>query len=217
MPSPAAVRPSRRHPLSAPLGTTLAAACLALLAGAPLRLAAQARPALAPPAQQVAAATLPLPEAMRAGAAVLGYRAAGKLELLRPGSNGMRCLADDPADDRFHVACYHESMEPFMARGRELRAQGVTGAQVDTVRYAEVMSGRIAMPKAAAALYQLTGPKGDYDASANAAPNSKPLFVIYVPGATTASTGIGTTPAVGQPWLMFPGTPKAHIMFTPSM
>ncbi len=183
---------------------------------APESAEAQARVAVPPAAQQVDAAVLPLPEAMRAGATVLGYRTAGKLETLRQGSNGMRCLADDPTDERFHVACYHDSIEPFMARGRELRANGVVGAQVDTVRYAEVVSGKIVMPKTAA-LYQLTGPKGDYDAVKKAAPQSKPLFVIYVPGATTASTGLSTVAAVGTPWLMFPGTPKAHIMFTPSM
>ncbi len=197
---------------SLPSAARMGAATL-LLALAPGALAAQAP---APVAEQVAAAVLPLPEAMREGATVLGYRTADKLEVLKTGRNGMRCLADDPKDERFHVACYHDSLEPFMARGRELRTQGVVGSQVDTVRYAEVSSGKIPMPKTAA-LYQLTGPKGDYDPVKKAAPASKPLFVIYVPGATTASTGLSTTAAVGTPWLMFPGTPKAHIMFTPGM
>lgn len=195
---------------------TRVAVALSGFVALPVLAHAQARVSVPAVADQITAATLPLPEAMRAGATVLGYRTPGKLELLRQGTNGMRCLADDAADDRFHVACYHDSLEPFMARGRELRAQGVVGAQVDTVRYAEVTSGKIRMP-ATAALYQLTGPKGDYDPVKKAAPASKPLFVIYVPGATTASTGLSTVAAVGTPWLMFPGTPKAHIMFTPGM
>jgi hypothetical protein len=182
---------------------------------APVAATAQGSPP--PPAEQIAAAVLPLPETMRAEATVLGYAKAGSaLTVLREGTNGMHCLADDPTDDRFHVACYHASLEPFMARGRELRAQGVIGTAVDSVRYAEVASGKIVMPSTGA-LYQMTGPKGDFDPATGTAREARPVFVIYVPGATTASTGLSTTPQVGAPWLMFPGTPKAHIMFTPTM
>jgi hypothetical protein len=178
---------------------------------------ARAQTAPPPEAEQIAAAVLPLPEAMRAQATVLGYRPAGAaLVVLREGTNGMHCLADDPSDDRFHVACYHASLEPFMARGRELRAQGVVGTAVDSVRYAEVAAGTIVMPTTGA-LYQMTGPKGDFDAAAGRTREAQALYVIYIPGATTASTGLSTTPQVGAPWLMFPGTPKAHIMFTPTM
>jgi hypothetical protein len=168
-------------------------------------------------AAQIAAATLPLPEAMRAGATVLGYRTAARLEVLRKGSNGMTCLAHNPADaDRFHVACYHDSLEPFMGRGRALRAQGVRASQIDTVRFAEVASGKLKMPPSGA-LYSLTGPAGDFDEEKAAAPKSSLLFVVYLPGATQASTGLSTVPLVGQPWLMLPGTPKAHIMFVQTM
>lgn len=189
-----------------------------LLASLPAshRAAAQS-PVVPNAAAQVAAATLPLPAAMRSGATVLGYRTASRLEVLRQGNNGMTCLAHNPADvDRFHVACYHDSLEPFMARGRALRAQGVSASQVDTVRFAEVASGKLKMP-ASGALYSLTGPAGDFDAAKVAAPKSRLLFVVYLPGATQASTGLSTIPSVGQPWLMLPGTPKAHIMFVQSM
>ncbi len=167
-------------------------------------------------AEQIAAAVLPLPAALRAGAGVMGYREAGKLVVLRQARNGMRCLADDPSDDRFHVACYATTMEPFMARGRALRAAGTPGTQVDTVRFAEVRRGTLRMPTAPAALYSLTGPKGDFDPASGAAPNSKPLFVLYMPGATSATTGLSSAPGKG-PWLMNPGTPRAHLMLTPDM
>src|SRR5207253_1233047 len=99
--------------------------------------AAGTRPVLHSAAYQIAAAVTPLPEEMRAGAAVLGYTAIGKpLVTLREGKNDMICLAPDPAATAFHAACYHKAMEPFMARGRSLRATGVTGGQVDTVRFA---------------------------------------------------------------------------------
>jgi hypothetical protein len=169
------------------------------------------------PERQVAAAVLPLPEGMRAGAAVRGYREAGKLVQLRAGANGMICLADDPADDAFHVACYHESLEPFMQRGRELRAAGIMGDQVDTVRFREVEEGKLPLPGGPAALWSLSGPAGIWDPATNEVTGAQPLYVIYIPYATEASTGLPATPAPGIPWVMFPGTPKAHIMFVPRM
>jgi hypothetical protein len=36
------------------------------------------------------------------------------------------CPADHPGDDRFRVACYHELLEAWLSRGRELRAPGLT-------------------------------------------------------------------------------------------
>ncbi len=183
---------------------------LVVLAG---QLDAQALP---PEAQQIAAAVLPLPAAMREGAGVMGYRTAGRLEVLRPARNGMQCLADDPSDDQFHVACYSTSMEPFMARGRSLRAAGTKGTQVDTVRFAEVRQGKLRMPSRPASLYSLSGPKDDFDPATGTAPKSRPLFVLYMPGATTATTGLSSTPGKG-PWLMYPGTPKAHMMLSPDM
>jgi hypothetical protein len=38
--------------------------------------------------------------------------------------------------------------------------------------------------------------------------------VVYVPYATPESTGLSTTPGTA-PWLMYPGTPGAHIMISP--
>lgn len=190
---------------------------LAALAAAAQPLAARSLPAQAVPtvAQQLAGAVLPLPANMRDGAGVMGYKVAGKLELLRPSKNGMLCLADDPAEKEFHVSCYHEGMEPFMARGRALRASGVTGSKVDTARFAEVKSGKLKMPTAPASLYQIFADA--YDPATGALTKGRNLFVVYIPFATEQSTGLSTTPSENKPWLMLPGTPKAHIMFSSSM
>jgi len=51
----------------------------------------------------------------------------------------------------------------------------------------------------------------------NAVKEGKALYVVYIAGATAASTGLPTQPAPGLPWIMYPGTPKAHIMFVPEM
>lgn len=177
--------------------------------------AAHAQGTIPPRDEQVAAAVLPLPPEMRASARVLGYNARGELVELRAGTM-MTCLARDPKAPRFHVACYHESMEPFMARGRELRAKGVTNAaEIDSMRFRDVRSGKIAMPRFPAALYSLTD--GSFDARSGTAPGARHLYVVYIPYATAESTGLSTRPNGNQPWIMFPGTPKAHIMFTPTM
>lgn len=168
--------------------------------------------------QQVASAALPLPNEFRAGATVLGYGADGKLATLKKGDGVFTCLADNPAQRRFHVACYHKSLEAFMARGRELRAQGITNHEkIDSARFAEVKGGKLAMPTQPAALYSITGDDGSYDVAANEVKGGRALFVIYVAGATAESTGLSARPQEGTPWIMYPGTPKAHIMFVPRM
>ena len=168
--------------------------------------------------QQIAVAVLALPQNMQAGATVMGWRTpGGKMEVLRQGTNGMNCLAQFAVEERFHVSCYHEGMEPFMLRGRELREQGITApAKLDSVRYLEVREGKIRMP-AQAALYQIFGEPTSWDAATGKLSNTRSLFVVYIPGATAASTGLSTAPQQSGPWLMNAGTPKAHIMFTATM
>jgi hypothetical protein len=184
---------------------------------------AQSQPAAASPTtppsaeQQIAAAVLAAPAEMRAGATVLGYALDGHFTRLRQGSGALICLASDPKGERFHVACYQRSLEPFMARGRALRAKGVTGDQVDSVRFAEVRAGKLRVPRHPAVLYSLTGPPDSFDPATGTAPKAEPLFVLYVPFATGRSLGLSTTPVEGAPWIMHPGTPKAHIMFQPRM
>lgn len=187
--------------------------CLSLMCLLPGVARAQAS---APPSDaiQIASAVQPLPVEYRASAKVLGYhQGSDKLVTLREGTGEFICLAHNPAEKDFHAACYHKSLEPFMARGRALREQGVKDERVDTVRFAEVKAGKLAMPKQAA-MYQLFG--GTVDPATGAVTGGHPLFVMYMPGATAASTGLSAKPAEHDPWIMYPGTPKAHIMLAPN-
>lgn len=205
--------------MNRPLSLPLAAVVLLAVAGAPtLTVAQDAVPKAALPTvdQQIAAAVLALPNDLRDGATVMGYRSAGKLETIRVGKNGMTCLALFAEEPSFHVACYHDGMEPFMARGRELRAQGVKGTAVDSVRFAEVKSGKLPMPKMAA-MYQIFGGPKSWDAATGKVSDASTLLVVYIPGATAESTGLSAVPAKSGPWLMHPGTPKAHIMLSGTM
>jgi hypothetical protein len=164
------------------------------------------------PAAQIAAAVLAAPEDRRAGARVLGWDAAGKLVTLREGTNDMICLGDDPRTEGFESNCYHVSLEPYMARGRELLAQGITGDR-NQIRWKEVQEGKLRMPEKPAILYTLTGTR--YDAATGKLEEAYRRSTLYAPFATTESTGLSTKASTTDPWIMFPGTAGAHIMITP--
>lgn len=156
---------------------------------------------------QINEATMALDEKDRNGAGVYGYDAEGKLITLRESSNKLICLSDNPKLGGFNVACYHEDLEPFMARGRALKAEGKNTGEIEKIREFEANNGTLMMPKNASTLYVLSGEDKE---SANL------RWVVYIPFATAESTGLPTKPLVaGGPWIMFPGTYRAHIMITP--
>ena len=167
-----------------------------------------------PPADsQIAGAVLAAPAELRDGAMVLGFAPDGKMTKLRDGKNELVCLASDPTKSAFSAACYHKDLEPFMARGRELLAQKVTGAKRNEIRFQEIADGKLSMPKEPRTLYVLTGTS--YDPATKSVKDSYLRWVIYVPYATPESTGLSTKAADGAPWLMSPGTAGAHIMINP--
>ena len=167
-------------------------------------------------AEQLGSAVLAAPEAMREGAKVLGYDGDGNLVTLRKGTNELVCLADNPANEGWSVACYHSSLEPYMVRGRELNAEGVTNpGERNAKRWEEMEMGTLAKPDPMAVLYVLHG--GGFDAALGEVKNPFLRWVFYLPGATGETTGLPIVPSgPGAPWLMFPGTQGAHIMVTPA-
>ena len=165
---------------------------------------------------QITTAVLPAPEADRMGAMVYGYDKQGKLVVLREGSNNLVCLCDDPAKEGISVSCYSKKLEPFMARGRELTAQGKNFKEKREIRGEEIASGKIKMPEEPSMMYIFYGTDENYDKSTGDLKDGKFRYVIYTPFATTESTGLPSKPhAPGMPWLMDPGTHRAHIMVGP--
>jgi len=175
--------------------------------------AAPAAPVVLPPESQIAAAVQAAPEDRRMGATVLGYDAAGTVVTLRAGVNDIVCLADDPKEAAFSVACYHKDLEPFMARGRELAAKGVKGKEREETRWKEIESGAIKMSREPRTLHVLSG--SGFDPATGTIADAYLRWVIYTPFATPETTGLPIRPVPGGPWLMFPGTPTAHIMISP--
>lgn len=164
---------------------------------------------------QIAKAVVPLPEDRRAGARVLGFDADGEVVEIREGTSEMVCLSDRPGDEEFHAACYHESLEPFMRRGRELRSAGYEGAEVDSVRRAELEAGEWSMPEHPAALFSVSGPAKAWNEASGTFEGGRSLHVVYTPYETGETVGLPTQPSGGGPWLMEPGAPWAHIMYSP--
>jgi hypothetical protein len=165
------------------------------------------------PEVQIAAAVLAAPSDLRDGAAVLGYNPRGELVKLREGKNELICLASDPNKTAFSAACYHRDLEPYMARGRELVAQKITGPKRNELRWKEVADGKLSMPREPRTLYVLTG--AGFDAPTGKVTDPYLRWVIYVPFATPESTGLSTKASDSAPWLMSPGTAGAHIMINP--
>jgi hypothetical protein len=165
---------------------------------------------------QIRTAVLAAPADKRAGAAVYGYNKNKEFTLLRKGTNELICLADDPSQKGFSVSCYHRDLDPFMARGRELRKQGQASQQIFDTREKEAKAGTLALPKQPATLFVFSAPEENYNATTGEVKAGSLRYVVYIPYATAESTGLPLKPeAPGMPWIMHPGTHGAHIMITP--
>lgn len=195
---------SRRTPLPLVVAALLVAFALPAAAQHPwsglsadmqIRLAVQAAPAEA-----------------RDGATVQGYDARGTFVVLREGTNDMVCMAPNPEREDFEVSCHHAGLEPYFERGRELSAAGITGNARTQARWEEFQAGTLPIPYGSSN-HILTG--SGFDPASGEIRDAYLRWVVYTPMATPESTGITGRPAEGVPWLMFPGTPGSHIMFSP--
>ncbi len=164
----------------------------------------------------IATSLMAAPAASREGCTVIGYNADGELVTYREGDNEFIVLADDPNNKGFSAACYHKSLEPFMARGRELRAEGKTGPEIFDIREAEAKSGKLDMGIPGATLHIYYGQNDRYDPETHKVEGAKYRYVVYLPFATAESTGLPENPVgPNHPWIMNPGTHRAHIMISP--
>ncbi|MGA0556781.1 hypothetical protein ACO2Q8_09035 [Larkinella sp. VNQ87] len=168
------------------------------------------------PELQIKTAVLAAPADKRDGAMVYGYSGKNEWIILRKGTNEYVCLADDPAQKGLNVSCYHKDLEPFMARGRELKKEGKSAAEIMKIREQEEKAGKWKMPKQPSSLFVYSAPDSSYNAMTGEVKNGYLRYVVYIPYATAESTGLPLKPeAPGMPWIMDPGTHRAHIMINP--
>jgi len=164
----------------------------------------------------IATALMAAPKESRTGCKVIGYNMMGEFVTLKEGDNEFICLADNPNKVGFSAACYHKDLEPFMARGRALKSEGKSVKEIFDIREEEVKSGKLVMGKSGATLHIYFGPETLYDPETSIVEGAKYRYVVYMPWATSESTGLPEVPtAPNHPWIMNPGSHKAHIMITP--
>jgi hypothetical protein len=163
----------------------------------------------------IATALMAAPEESRSGCKVIGYNMAGEFVTFKEGDNEFIVLVDNPNQDGFNAACYHKDLEPFMARGRALRAEGKRGQEVFDIREEEMKAGLISITPGST-LHIYYGPNTMYDPETSKVDGAKLRYVVYLPWATAESTGLPEAPvASNHPWIMNPGTHRAHIMISP--
>ena len=160
---------------------------------------------------RIAAALLPLPEALRGGATVVSVEK-GVTTVLRTGSNGMVCTADQPDDQVFFVNCFHETVREVMLRSNELR-RSMSPNDVQAAIDKEIKGGKLKVPLSPSMGFQMRGPLSGYDPSTNTVSKGIDVWqMVILPHATGASLSLPETPQGTMPWVMEAGTWSAHIM-----
>lgn len=163
----------------------------------------------------IATALMAAPEVSRSNCKVIGYNMAGEFVTLKEGDNEFIVLADNPKQYGFNAACYHKNLEPFMARGRELRAEGKSAEEIFDIREAEMKSGELKITPGST-LHIYYGPNNTFDPETSKVEGAQLRYVTYIPWATSKTIGLPEAPtASNHPWLMNAGTHRAHIMMSP--
>ena len=155
----------------------------------------------------IAQATLPLPEDLRAGAAVITYdKTTGARQVLREGTNFVECT---PKGDDGFTWCYNKVTAPRRDLQAKLRAEKKSDKEIQEAVAAATAAGTIKPTPFGTMSYRLYGKKDRIQL----------LWVMSVPNATPDSIGVSegsqrdeALKGQGVPWLMLPGTPGAHIM-----
>ena len=161
-------------------------------------------------------ALMAAPDELKEGASVYKVSPKGELVVIRQGTNDLVCLADDTEQKGLNVSCYQKELEPFMARGRMLKLEGKSFQEIFDIREKEAKEGKLKMPGQPSALYVYTAQDGQFNVSTGDVTKGYLRYVIYIPYATAETTGLPLTPsAPGMPWIMDPGTHRAHIMINP--
>jgi len=153
-------------------------------------------------------ATLPLPEDLKAGAAVVTFDAdTGARKVLREGTNMIECQARDERTG--FTRCYHKSLAAESNLRAKLSAEGKDFQAVSAGVNAARADGTIPVAPMGSIAYRL------YEED----DRLKLLWVLRLPNATSAELGMSTAgqrdnslAGKGLPWMMREGTPSAHLM-----
>jgi hypothetical protein len=152
-------------------------------------------------ARVIAGALLAAPQSIRDGATVVLDAPHAPRVVLRQGSNGFICSAN-VAKTGFLSYCYPKALDPFWIRNEALAADGKSGAEISDALAADARSGKL-NPPVGATTYEMGGASQD---------SALPHMIVFLPNATESSTGLSARLDYVHPWLMWAGTPVAHVM-----
>ena len=157
-------------------------------------------------AERIAQAVLPLPEELRAGAAVYDYNDAGQRVLLRGGSNHVECK---PRDENGFTSCTSKMTAASRDHSAKLAASGLEGEELQAAMRAAEAAGEVEPMPFGTMFYRLYE-KDD---------RIQLLWVVFLPNATADELGMSlesqrdnSLAGMGRPWMMREGTPSAHLM-----
>jgi hypothetical protein len=193
----------------------------------PLGLAAQAapRPAdaasagplppLLPDSQEVALALSAAPPDVTAGATVYVLRRGGFVKA-RAGTDSLICLVQRDHPESLYPICYDaeasRTILPIALREQELREGGRSEEEVERTIAAELAAGRFTPPRRVAVSYMMSAGQVLYAGARGRRVGAwHPHVMLYVPGASAASYGLGAAAqrviSVGDD-----GKPTAHLV-----
>lgn len=152
-------------------------------------------------AQKIANAIVAAPSSISAKAAVMDWPATegGKMETLRAGTNGWTCLPDFPQTQGNDPMCVDDQWMGFMGAMMSKATPHVTHAGIGYMIAPGGGYGSNTDPYATKAT-----PDNDW--------GYDPPHVMLLVTDPSALAGIPTKRQSGGPWVMWTGTPYAHIM-----
>ena len=155
----------------------------------------------------VKTAVLPLPPNLQSDASVMTYTTEGTLQIIRSGTNGFFCIADNPDDQRFSVECHPESMRAYLERRRQLSLTETRTVR-DSLLTMEIQEGKLELPVGTHSRF-VSGP---INVETGVPDRVRVWSEIAVPFAGPEKTGLTLEDAGEAPWMMRPNHYGAHIM-----
>lgn len=157
--------------------------------------------AAAPQSTLIDGALLAAPANLKDGAAIVLDMPGAKRVILRQGTNDMICRANT-LKNGFSTICYPKVLDAFWTRNAVLTQEGKTDAQIRDALSEDARAGRLKTP-VGATTYEMVG---------GSQQSSLPHMAIFLPDATAQSSGLPDQWDHFRPWLMWAGTPVAHVM-----
>ena len=142
------------------------------------------------------------PRNLKAGAAVIKFKADGTYDTLKPGTNRLVCYdrSGHPKQQPFMVECTSIANLERAAQNLKFEAAGdKTQALIDAAE----KDGTRVKPEFGSVWYHVMGADKDH---------TRNHMTIAVPGATTQSIGLPDNNKQGGVWIMNAGTTTAHLM-----